>query len=324
MSGEPLANSRVLVSGGAGFLGSVVARRLLDAGARVTVADRGAEARHERARAALPEAEHRRIDLLDVDLVDVLAGHDLVVHLAGRPGVQTSWGPGFDDHLTGNTLLSQRLLEAALVTEPRRIVMASSSSVYGEVSAGRATESQALRPLSPYGVSKAAMEALVGAYAARGVPAVSLRFFTVYGRGQRPDMALHRLIDAASGGRAFGLRGDGRQVRDFTHVDDVAAAVSAALSRPLVPGESINVGGGAPVSLRHLIEVVEAQLGRPVPIDRLDPAGGDPGRTAADLERAERLLAWRPMVDLEAGVADQIAHQLAPAPAGAHDGGGAR
>ncbi len=316
MFGEPLANSHILVTGGAGFLGAVITRRLLDAGASVTVVDHGTDPRHERARAVLPEATHRVVDLLDVDLVDVLDGHDLVVHLAGQPGVQTSWGPGFDTHLRHNTLLSQRVLEAALVTEPRRVVMASSSSVYGEVGSGCATETQAPRPLSPYGVSKAAMEALVGAYVARGVNAISLRFFTVYGRGQRPDMALHRLIDAASGGRPFGLRGNGSQVRDFTHVDDVAAAVRSALERTVPAGSVINVGGGQPVPLRALIAEVEAQLGRPVPIDQLTPAGGDPGRTAADLSLAERLLGWVPIVDLEAGVADQIAHQLAHAAAG--------
>lgn len=304
----------MLITGGAGFIGAVVARRLLDAGHDVTVADHGTEPRHHRARAALGDARLLDVDLLAVDLVDlvdVLAGVDRVVHLAGRPGVQTSWGAGFERHLAANTLLTQRLLEAALVTRPRRVVLASSSSVYGDIPDGRADEDHPTRPLSPYGVSKAAAEALVGTYVARGVDAVSLRFFTVYGRGQRPDMALHRIIDAALGGPVFALRGSGRQTRDLTHVDDAAAAIDAALFAAVPAGTVCNVGGGRPVSLTGLIGTVERQLGRVVPRQRVDSADGDPSRTSADTSRACRLLGWSAAVDLADGVADQIAHQLA-------------
>ncbi len=309
MRSDP-ARSRVLVTGAAGFVGAVVTRRLLDLGHRVLAVDAGDEPRHHRARAALVEADWVHADLLTIDLVELLDGVDAVVHLAGRPGVQTSWGHGFDDHLAGNPLLTQRLLEAALVTRPRRLVVASSSSVYGDIPDGLAAEDHPLRPLSPYGVSKLAVEALLHAYVARGVDAVALRFFTVFGRGQRPDMALHRMIDAALGGPPFPMRGDGRQARDITHVDDVAAAIVAALSAPIRPRTAVNVGAGRPVSVTDLIERVEAHLLCSVPIVPLTEASGDPSRTAADTRLARRLLGWAPRVGLAEGIADQIEHHV--------------
>ncbi len=332
MLGIANPRSRVLVTGGAGFIGTVTCRRLLDAGHDVTIVDNGAEPRHDQARATLTETDRittdlLTTDLLTTDLVDLLDGFGYIVHLAGRPGVQTSWGAGFAEHLSVNTLLTQRLLEAALVTQPRRIVLASSSSVYGDIADGAANEDDALRPLSPYGVTKAAVESLMGAYVARGVDAVALRFFTVYGRGQRPDMALHRIIDAALGGPVFGIRGSGHQARDFTHVDDAAAAIEAALFAPVSAGTVYNVGSGRPVSLRTLIDTVEDHLGRPVPLAPLEAVSGDPGRTAANITKARRLLAWSPAVTLAAGVADQIAHQrehALSAPAGSFSRGQAQ
>jgi UDP-glucuronate 4-epimerase len=303
--------SRVLVTGGAGFIGAVVSRRLIDAGHDVVIVDKGTDARNDRARRSLPEACWITADLLTLDLVGFLDGVDCVVHLAGHPGVQASWGTGFEQHLSANTLLTQRLLEAALVAGPRRVVLASSSSVYGDIVDATASEDQPVRPLSPYGVSKAAVEQLMGAYVARGVEAVALRLFTVYGRGQRPDMALARIIDAALGGPAFALRGTGRQARDFTHVDDIAAAIDSALFRPIPAGTICNVGAGKPVPLRTLIEIVEWLIRRPVPTVRVAAADGDPVRTAADPARAHALLDWSPAVDLQDGIADQISHQIA-------------
>lgn len=307
--GGPPVRRHVLVTGGAGFIGAVVCRHLVDAGLRVTAVDNGDEPRHLRSRRALPDVVWCGADLLGdgLDLVDLLHGVDSVVHLAGRPGVQTSWGGGFEDHLRRNTLLTQRLLEAAMVTSLSRVVVASSSSVYGDIPDGLAAEHRPPRPLSPYGVSKLAVESLVQAYAERGVPAVALRLFTVYGRGQRPDMALHRIIDAALGAQPFPLRGSGLQARDFTHVDDVARAVAAALDVPIAPGTVCNVGGGRPVAVVDLIGEVEAQLGLAVPVLRVGEAGGDPARTAADPTLARALLGWSAEVPLSAGVADQIA-----------------
>ncbi|MBS1265536.1 MAG: dTDP-glucose 4,6-dehydratase [Acidimicrobiaceae bacterium] len=308
MLGIPHSNLPVLVTGGAGFIGAVTVRRLIEDGHRVTVADNGNGSRHAAARRAITDAEWVDVDLHDVDLVDLMSGFAYVVHLAGRPGVQTSWRMGFVDHLHDNILVTQRVLEAAIVTRPRQVLLASSSSVYGDVPAGLVSEGAPLSPLSPYGVSKAATEMLMDAYVKRGVPAAALRLFTVYGRGQRPDMALHRIIDAGLGGPAFELRGSGRQVRDFTHVDDIAAAIAAVVGTSVDPGTVLNIGSGRPVELRALIAAVEHHLDRPVPVVKVAAAPGDPMRTAADTSLARTILGWTPTTTLEAGIADQVLH----------------
>lgn len=301
--------ARVLVTGGAGFVGSTLCRLLADLGHEVVETDLGAEERHDAGRFAAPTARHLRVDLHRVDLDELLGDVDAVAHLAGRPGVQTSWESGFAGHVEDNVLLTQRLLESARRTGVGRVVVASSSSVYGDVGDGLAAEDRPLAPLSPYGATKATVEHLVHAYAARGVDAVALRFFTVYGRRQRPDMAVARLIEAALGGDPFPLRGDGLQERDLTHVDDVAAATAAALVRPVAPGTICNVGAGRPTSLRAIIDLVAERLG-PVPVVDVPAAPGDPRRTAADPSAARRLLGWRPTVSLADGISDQIEHRL--------------
>ncbi|MFV0258745.1 MAG: NAD-dependent epimerase/dehydratase family protein [Acidimicrobiales bacterium] len=308
--------STVLVTGGAGFIGGVVSEHLLAAGHRVITLDRGMGRRHHRTRNRLAAARHLIADLdptrpgadpSPVDPAVVLRSVDRVVHLAGRPGVQTSWGPGFGDHLVDNLAVTQRLLEAAAEVGVDRMVVASSSSVYGQIASGLAAEDAPLRPRSPYGVAKAGVEQLVGVYAEIGVPVVALRYFTVYGRGQRPDMAVARMIDAAGGGPPFPVRGHGRQQRDLTHVDDVASATVAALFADLEPGWVANVGSGRPVGMTELLGKVAVAAGRPVPTVAAAAAPGDPDRTAADTSRARRDLGWRPRVELAAGLADQVA-----------------
>lgn len=296
----------ILVTGGAGFIGSSVGASLLADGARVRVVDAFPEARQHRALAALAGADIVPADLATMSeaaLRQLLFGVDRIIHLAGRPGVQPSWGSGFAGYLDHNVAVTQRLLEAA---GGRRVVVASSSSVYGDVPTGTAREDRPLRPLSPYGVSKVAVEMLVAAYAARGVDVSALRFFSVYGRRQRPDMAVARLLDAVATGRPFPLRGDGSQMRDMTHVDDVARAVLAATSAGLPPGTVVNVGSGRPVALAEVIDEIETQLDVRVPIEFVDAALGDPARTAADPTRAHDALRWRPEVPLDVGIADQI------------------
>lgn len=305
--------SSVLVTGGAGFIGASLCTRLLDDGHRVVVVDRVPDARRGRTVAEL--AEHADpgmlevvvADLADLDLPALLRRVDAVVHLAGRPGVQTSWADGFDDHLQENVALSQHLLEAALDAPLRTIVMASSSSVYGEAGGdGPVREDVALRPISPYGVSKATLEMLVGAYALRGVPAVALRYFSVYGRRQRPDMAVARMVEALRGGPPFPLRGDGTQSRDMTHVDDVVEATARALDANLRPGTVVNVGSGRPISLAETLDAVGQLCGRPVPVEPVSTVPGDPRQTWADLSRAERLLGWQPRTALVDGLRDQL------------------
>ena len=314
--------SEIVVTGAAGFIGSAVVDALVGRGQLVVAVDaltgRGRR-RLEATAARLAATDGVRFVVGDVagpgtDLRALLVGAGGVVHLAGTPGVQSSWGEGFADHLHGNARTTQAVLEAALVTGVPRVVVASSSSVYGDVPVGLAAEDGPTAPVSPYGVSKLAAESVAGVYAARGVPVVSLRYFTVYGPGQRPDMAVHRLVAAGLGGPAFPLRGDGRRARDVTHVDDAVAATLAALDRPLAPGTVCNVGGGRVTTLTEVRSVLAGLLGREVPVEPVPAAPGDPGRTAADLSRARDLLGWAPRVDLIDGLASQVAWHLAGCP----------
>lgn len=307
----------MVVTGAAGFLGSTLVARLLHGGTRVLGIDVRSPATDDVAAANLatvtdhPRFELLVADLLDVPLVDVLSGAEALVHLAGQPGVQSSWGLGFASHVDRNVHAAQVVLEAALAARTPRTVLASSSSVYGNVATGRATEVTLPAPTSPYGVTKAAAEQLAGVYARRGLAVASLRFFTVYGPRQRPDMAFARIVAAALGGPAFPLRGDGRQVREFTFVDDAMAATAAALTAEVPAGWVGNVGGGATASLRQAIDLVEELSGRPVALDLLPAAPGDPDRTAADLRRTTAALGWAPTTGLRAGLEAQLAWQRA-------------
>ena len=204
-------------------------------------------------------------------------------------------------------VVTQRLLEATLAAATPRVVVASSSSVLRGAPDGPVDETTPPSPVSPYGVTKATVEQLAATYAARGVPTVALRFFTVYGRHQRPDMAVARMLAALDGGPAFPLRGDGSQERDWTHVDDIAAGVVAAAGRSLPPGTICNLGSGNPVSLREVVRLTGELAGRPVPLRHVEPVPGDPARTWADVRRAGELLDWTPRVDLRDGLADQLA-----------------
>ena len=293
----------VLVTGGAGFIGRSLCAALVARGDHVHLVDLLPGARQRCAVTALPAVEVTAADLATAALRELLLGVDVVVHLAARPGVQPSWGSGFEHYLRDNAIVTQRLLEAV---GERRVVIASSSSVYGEVAHGAVTEDAPLRPLSPYGVSKVAAEMLVHTYVALGVDAVVLRYFSVYGRHQRPDMAVARIVDAAATGTPFSLRGDGSQCRDLTHVDDVVAATIAALDARIASGTVINVGSGRPVELRTVIAEVSRQTGVAVPVTNVPETAGDPARTAADRRRAAELLGWAPVIDLADGIADQI------------------
>lgn len=312
----PSTGYRLVITGGGGFIGAEVSHRLARAGHEVTIIDHGADPRHDRARHRLGLRPDNQPpagpvawladDLHQVDLVRLLAGVDRVVHLAGRPGVQTSWGRGAVDHLADNAVLTDRVLAAALAAGVGRVVLASTSSVYGNIATGQAAESRAVAPVSPYGWSKVVVEQLAAAYATRGLPVVALRLFTVYGRHQRPTMAVARMIGAARGGAPFPLRGAGHQQRDLVHVEDVAAAIEAALRADVPPGVVANVAGGRPVALNEVRAELEALLGVRVPTVTVPARPGDPDRTAADLTRSHQLLDWRPRIGLAQGLADQV------------------
>ena len=208
--------------------------------------------------------------------------------------MRLSWAEGFEAYDSCNILATQRLLEACRSVELDRFVFASSSSVYGEAERYPTVETDLPQPRSPYGVTKLAAEHLCGLYAATwGIPTVALRYFTVYGPAQRPDMSFHRLCEAALGGDPFPLLGDGSQVRSFTYVGDVVEANRKAAMADVAPGTVVNISGGSSVALSEVIDLVGELVGSPVPIERRGVAAGDVTRTGGSVERAA-LLGWEP------------------------------
>ncbi len=308
---------QVVVTGAAGFIGSHLAEAALAAGHHVVGVDCVTEyydTRRKRAcLAALAEHSEFRFveaDLRSASLEPILDRAEIVFHLAGQPGVRPSWSDGFADYVSHNVLATQRLLEAARVTRPRRIVYASSSSVYGNAPSYPTTEHDLPRPHSPYGVTKLAGEHLCGLYAANwGVPSVVLRYFTVYGPGQRPDMGFHRFFAAVLRGAPLPVFGDGEQVRDFTYVADIVAATLAAASAQLAPATVLNAAGGASISVNELVVQIGRTVGQDVQVQRLPEQAGDVRATGASIERANALLGWKPRVGIAEGLAAQWAWQ---------------
>ncbi|MEQ1703340.1 MAG: NAD-dependent epimerase/dehydratase family protein [Ilumatobacteraceae bacterium] len=305
---------RALVTGAAGFIGSTLCERLLADGwavrgidALTDYYDPSVKERNLLGASAHPAFELVRDDLRTADLAPLLADVEVVFHLAAQPGVRTSWADGFavyDDH---NIRATQRLLEAVRQQPGTRLVFASSSSVYGNPDRVPTEETDATRPFSPYGVTKLAGEHLCRAYADNfGVSVAVLRYFTVYGPRQRPDMAIHRLIEAARRGTPFALFGDGSQIRDFTFVDDVVAANIAAAVAPVADGAPINVAGGSSTRLIELVAAVGEAVGAEVPIDWRPAQPGDVGRTGGAVERAAAAIGWAPRVALAEGIARQV------------------
>lgn len=305
---------RALVTGAAGFIGSHLVDRLLGEGHEVlgvdSLTDYYAIPRKRENLDAAVEADRFELleaDLCDADLVTLLEDVDVVFHQAGQPGVRRSWAAEFDTYVRNNVIATQRLLEAARATSVARIVYASSSSIYGEAVDYPTGEDALPAPRSPYGVTKLAAEHLCSLYAATWrIPTVALRYFTVYGSRQRPDMATHRLIECGRSGEPFSVFGDGRQIRDFTHVSDVVAANLAAAEADVPPGSVMNVAGGSATSLLEVAELVESLTGRAIDLRFQPGQPGDVSRTGADTHRAARLLGWEPRVELPEGVAEQV------------------
>jgi UDP-glucose 4-epimerase len=298
-----------LVTGAAGFIGAHLAARLLAAGHQVRgldnfdpYYDRAQKERNLRPLLAAPRFEWHEADLGTVALAPLLAGVETVYHLAARPGVRRSWGASFADYVRINVLATQRLLEALRATPRTRLVYASSSSVYGEQGDAETPETAPCLPISPYGVTKLATESLARAYhASYGVAGIGLRYFTVYGPSQRPDMAFHRFLRAAHEEREIVLYGDGSQTRDFTYIDDAVAATLSA-GEAGRPGAVYNVGGGSPADLRTVLRIVAQLTGRPPRVRHEAPQPGDPQATRADTSSARADLGFRPAVSLEEGL----------------------
>lgn len=306
-----------LVTGAAGFIGSHLAERLLRDGRRVVGVDCFSDYYPPTVKRATAEGLrlHEGFDLREIDLASapaevlsaLLDDVDVVFHLAGQPGVRRSWSEGFDSYVEHNVVATQRLLEACRQQPLRRFVYASSSSVYGQASSYPTYETDLPRPHSPYGVTKLAGEHLCSVYAANErIPTVSLRYFTVYGPRQRPDMAIHRLIEAALGGTPFPLYGTGEQVRDFTFVSDVVEANVLASTAGVEPGSVMNIAGGSIVSLAELLATVGELAGRPVEVAHRPKQAGDVDRTSGSIDSAQALLEWKPSVALEDGLGLQL------------------
>jgi UDP-glucuronate 4-epimerase len=287
---------RYVVTGAAGFIGSHLAEALAAAGHEVV----GVDCFTDYYDPAEKEENARGLDVLRSDLAAEpldLRGVDGVFHLAGQPGVR-SFGDVFPLYLRRNVLATQRVLEAA-ADAGVRVVFASSSSVYGDAEAYPTPEGTPPRPLSPYGITKLACEHLVRAYA---LDAVVLRYFTVYGPRQRPDMFFRRACEALLAGEGFEIYGTGEQSRSFTEVSDVVAATVAAMERAPA-GAVYNVGGGEEASMLEAIAILERVSGRTLPVRHVDPARGDVRRTRADISSIEAALGWEPRTSLEHGLA---------------------
>jgi nucleoside-diphosphate-sugar epimerase len=243
--------------------------------------------------------------LQDVDLKALLNGVTHVFHLAAQAGVRKSWGRDFDVYTRNNVEATQHLLEALVRMPIEKYVYASSSSVYGDNVPLPMREDTYLQPLSPYGVSKLAAEHLGHLYFANyGIPAVSLRYFTVYGPRQRPDMGFQRFLTAVKEGRPITVYGDGEQTRDFTFVSDIVAANLAAAERG-TEGRVYNIGGGSRVTLNHVLDLVGQVTGKAVTIHREPDQKGDMRHTYADTSLARRDLNFAPAVSLESGLEQQ-------------------
>jgi nucleoside-diphosphate-sugar epimerase len=304
-----------LVTGVAGFIGSHLAEALLDRGEQVRGVD--AFTPYYDVQAKLGNLDRLlgrdgmqfvQGDLCELDLEPLLDDVDVVYHLAGQPGVRLSWAAGFPAYVRANVDATQRLLEAVRGRPLRKLVYSSSSSVYGNAETYPTTERTVPAPHSPYGVTKLAAEHLCCLYAANwGVPTIALRYFTVYGPRQRPDMAFSRFIDAATHDMPVPLFGTGAQVRDFTYVGDVVRANLCAADAACPPGTVVNVAGGSAVTVRDVLDLLGAIVGRPVPVVGLPEQPGDVMRTGGSTELARELLGWRPAVDLRTGLECQVA-----------------
>jgi len=300
---------KALVTGAAGFIGSHLTAALLDRGADVTGVDcftdyypRSIKESNVAVNAGRRGFHFIQASLQAADLGALLEEKTHVFHLAAQAGVRKSWGHDFRVYTDNNVDATQRLLEACVDRPLHRFVYASSSSVYGDNVSMPMREDALPQPVSPYGVTKLAAEQLCYLYFANhGVPTTSVRYFTVYGPRQRPDMAFHRFIRAALRGDAITLYGDGEQTRDFTFVTDAVAATIAAGDRGKT-GCAYNVGGGSHVSVNKLFEIIAAIHGRPLEIRREPAQKGDMRDTFADTSRARADLGFAPQVSLEQGL----------------------
>ncbi len=310
-----------LVTGAAGFVGSHLAEKLLAQGHTVTGIDcftdyYSPSLKRENLERMQGNSRFNFVsaDLLETDLPGLLAGNqskgvkvDYVFHLAAQAGVRASWGKSFEIYTRNNILATQTLLEAARKVPLTKFVYASSSSVYGDAETYPTAEDLIPHPISPYGVSKLAGEHLCILYWRNyKVPTVSLRYFTVYGPRQRPDMGFNKFIRAMLEGSEFEIYGDGEQTRDFTFVDDaVQGTIAGAMTD--VKGEVFNIGGGSRVTVNQVLSVLESILNTRAKVKYIESQKGDVRHTAADIRKAQRLLNYQPRTPMKDGLSQEAA-----------------
>jgi len=305
-----------VVTGAAGFIGSHLVESLLAGGTPVVGVDcftdyYDPDVKRRNLSAAMQDARFTllTLDLGKDDLGPLPARPRWVFHQAAQAGVRASWGADFAAYTHHNVLATQRLLERYKGVDVERVVVASSSSVYGDAERMPTTEDDLPRPFSPYGVTKLAAEHLALLYARNfGLPAVALRYFTVYGPRQRPDMGFHRFIRAYLAGGTIEVYGDGEQTRDFTYIGDAVRANLDAAARGTA-GRVYNVGGGSRVSVNQVLTTLAGLTHRAATIERRAAQPGDPRHTGADIARAQAELGWAPKVRLDEGLARQVEWQ---------------
>jgi UDP-glucuronate 4-epimerase len=300
-----------LITGVAGFIGSHLASALIERGHRVIGIDCFTpfygRAQKEANLDSLLGQPGFRMQCMDLSLSvpELPDSIDYVIHLAGQPGVGASWGRGFGEYVQHNILATQQLLEAIATLRTKRVLVASSSSVYGGGDGHPIKEDAELKPLSPYGVTKLATEKLCFSYGkAFDLDIGILRYFSVYGPRQRPDMVFHRFFKAALSGEMLPVHGDGSQRRDFTYIDDVVDATVSALDCPSLPGP-VNIGHGHPHDLRSCIRMMQEICGAALEVEFSNRPIADPDSTWADISKARQCLGFSPRRKMEEGLARQ-------------------
>lgn len=300
------------ITGVAGFIGSHLAEKLLAEGYAVIGID-SFEPNYPRWIKEIniagfktsPSFNFIEGNLLKLNLKEIFSGVDFIFHEAAQVGVRNSWGKHFANYVKNNVLLTQRILETVKGLSIRKFIFASSSSVYGDAVDRPANEVTICMPLSPYGITKLTSEALCNSYhKSFGIPIVSLRYFTVYGSSQRPDMAFHKFIKSIFESREIEIYGDGNQTRDFTHISDIVKANILAMQAP--DGEVFNIGGGSRIILKKAISVIEKIIGKKTRIRYKETQKGDVRDTWADLNKARTVLGYKPEVKFEKGIEEEI------------------
>ena len=303
-----------IVTGVAGFIGSHLAETLLRQGIDVIGIDQFNDYYDPQLKQNNIVTLHKfsnfkliKADLEELNWQQLLNSVDVVYHQAAQAGVRASWGEGFSSYTQRNINATQIILEAAKQAKSlKRIVYASSSSIYGNAATMPTPETLCPQPVSPYGITKLAGERLCWLYHQNfGVPVTALRYFTVYGPRHRPDMAFHKFFKAAIENRAISIYGDGQQTRDYTFVSDVVAANLAAGEVPEAIGEAFNIGGGSRVTLIELLDIMEQVMGRSIRKNYIDKAKGDARHTSADITKANKILGYSPQVSLAKGLAKE-------------------